>query len=356
MPIYDKRDPNNWYNTIPVRKAPDPMPPQGTVLDVDHISNGREMIVRIPVLPGHICRKQKDDETYIQLITETHYDPESKQMRNTKVIIGRDFSWYYPGMMIINDTFYDYFDLHGNICNTVFRKQLEQEAREKEEKERKKQEKEHEKKETENRKKEKSIQTIDDLFETEDEAEETTQQQAKKLPEGDTRTVDEIRESLLQKEKQLEEERRALERQKQDLERAWEEVQSIREEKLLLIAEKEKAHVDLLHYILGSHQHIVLEQAKRRPEKYMKLTQIHLINEILQEIRGLLAGSNASKYLHLAAEPQADDLEHHPGTTYGEMDTLLNAYGWAINAYRNNRLYEANEEEAYYEEDEEDEE
>ena len=352
MPIYDKRDPNNWDNTVPVRtRDGSDQPPQGTVFDSNYFIQGKNTLVKIPVLPGHICRKQKDDETYIQLITETHYDPESKQMRNTKVTIGSDFSWHYPGMMIINDTYLEYFNLEGQIINTAFRKQLDQEAREKEEKERKKQEKEREKKETENRKKEKSIQTIDDLFETEDEAEETTQQQAKKLPEGDTRTVDEIRESLLQKEKQLEEERRALERQKQELEKAWEEVQSIREEKLLLIDEKEKAHVDLLHYILGSHQHIVLEQAKRRPEKYMKLTQIHLINEILQEIRGLLAGSNASKYLHLAAEPQADDLEHHPGTTYGEMDTLLNAYGWAINAYRFNRLYEASEEEAYYEDE-----
>ena len=154
----------------------------------------------------------------------------------------------------------------------------------------------------------------------------------------------------------LEEDRRALERQKQELEKAWEEVQSIREEKLLLIDEKEKAHVDLLHDILKNHIRTITEQAKRRPEKYMKMTQIHLINEVLQETRELLSGSNASKYLHLAAEPQADDLEHHPGTTYGEMDALLTAYGWAMKAYRYNRLYEADEEDGYYNEDEEDEE
>ena len=88
----------------------------------------------------------------------------------------------------------------------------------------------------------------------------------------------------------------------------------------------------------------------------MKQTQIRHINEILQEIREMLAGSNASRCLHLAEEPREDDLEHYPGTTYGEMDILLNAYGWAMSACRYNRLYEEEEEEEEEENEEEKEE
>ena len=81
------------------------------------------------------------------------------------------------------------------------------------------------------------------------------------------------------------------------------------------------------------------EQAKRRPDALMRLTQIRAINEILDELRHYFAGSESENYLHLAEEPREDDLEHHPGTTYGEMDILLAAYRWTIHAFRYNSLY-----------------
>lgn len=345
MPIYSRLDSRNWTeNTAALAQHRSPSP-SGTEekKEKDFFTQGDNTFVKIPELPGHICRKHdpESNDTSIQLITETHYDPESRQMRNTKVTLGIDVSGFYPGMMLIRDAYFDYFDLHGKIINTAFRKQLEAEDRKKEEKKTGKTER------------------ILRAGETKAAAAEQTEQQAEKqaenLPEGDARTVDEIRESLLLKEKQLEEERKALEAERRELEREKEETESLREEKLLTLAEKEKAHASLLNDILTSHQHTVMEQAKRRPEKFMKQTQIRIINEILQEIREMLAGSNAYRYLHLAEEPREDDLENHPGTTYGEMDILLNAYGWAMSACRYNRLYEeaAEDNEEEKEEDEE---
>ena len=72
----------------------------------------------------------------------------------------------------------------------------------------------------------------------------------------------------------------------------------------------------------------------------MRLTQIRAINEILDELRNYFAGSESERYLHLAEEPREDDLEHHPGTTYGEMDILLTAYRWTVHAFRYKSLYE----------------
>ena len=347
MPYYSRLDSRNWSENAAALTERGPSSPSGTEekKDKDYFFEGHNTFVRIPELPGHICRKHDPESnvTSIQLITETHYDPESKQMRNTKVTIGTDVSCFYPGMMLIKDAFFDYFDLHGKIFNTAFRKQLEEEARKKEEKKTRKTERILQAGETETAATEQA----------EEQAERQAEEQTENLPEGDTRTVDEIRESLLLKEKQLEEERKALEAERRELEKAREEVENIREEKLLTLAEKEKAHATLLSEILDSHQHTVMEQAKRRPDKFMKQTQIRHINEILQEIREMLAGSNAFRYLHLAEEPREDDLEHYPGTTYGEMDILLNAYGWAMSARRYNRLYWEAEEDSKEEKDEE---
>ena len=121
MPYYSRLDSRNWSENAAALMERGPSSPSGTEekKDKDYFFEGHNTYVRIPELPGHICRK---------------HDPESKQMRNTKVTIGTDVSSFYPGMMLIKDAFFDYFDLHGKIFNTAFRKQLEEEARKKEEK------------------------------------------------------------------------------------------------------------------------------------------------------------------------------------------------------------------------------
>ena len=94
----------------------------------------------------------------------------------------------------------------------------------------------------------------------------------------------------------------------------------------------------------------------------MRLTQIRMINEILKELQEWFAGTEAEDYLHLAEEPREDDLEHHPGTTYGEMAILLSAYTHTVSACRYGRLYwksgtpvnpEEEEDEEYDEEEDE---
>ena len=53
----------------------------------------------------------------------------------------------------------------------------------------------------------------------------------------------------------------------------------------------------------------------------------------------IFTGTEAEDYFHLAQDPREDDLEHYPGTTYGEMAILLSAYEWTISAFLMKHLY-----------------
>jgi len=152
--------------------------------------------------------------------------------------------------------------------------------------------------------------------------------------------MDEIKAALIEKEKRLDEKLKQAEEGLKELEENKKVLEELQEVRILTLQEKEKAHIELLNDFLENYIDSVREQAKRRPDGLMRLTQIRAINEILDELRNYFAGSESERYLHLAEEPREDDLEHHPGTTYGEMDILLTAYRWTVHAFRYKSLYE----------------
>ena len=108
--------------------------------------------------------------------------------------------------------------------------------------------------------------------------------------------------------------------------------------------EQFKDHIRLLHNILGSYQDTVDAQAKRKPTLHMTPKEIRTINEILRELQEAFQGTDAEDYLHLAEEPDEEDRENHPGTTYGEMSLLLSAFQWSISAFQYGNLYLKNTE------------
>ena len=84
--------------------------------------------------------------------------------------------------------------------------------------------------------------------------------------------------------------------------------------------------------MLESYQETVGQQAKKKPDAPMTPKQIRTINELLSELRTILAGCETEDYLHLAEEP--DPTTNTPGTTNGEMALLLSAYQYTLHAYR----------------------
>ncbi len=306
--------------------------------NVYRFSNGM-IYAKIPKITGRIFKRKAEnrDTTYIELVISTAYDPEKKQMRNRKVIIGEDLSDFFPGLMIPNQNYFSYFGRDGSKIPEKLQgsnKQAPGSEGPDEEKEKPKGNRippEKEKSGAEGKETE-TIQT---------QRKETARPAVPK-----ERTVDEIRESLLKKEKLLDEQLRKLRQQQQEADRALRQLQESREELDELIEsrkfeneEKARAHINLLDNILGGHLDVVKEQAKRRPDTFMRFSQIRTINEVLQELRKNFSDTEAEDYLHLAEEPREDDLEHYPGTTYGEMAILLSAYTCTISAFRYDHLY-----------------
>ena len=167
------------------------------------------------------------------------------------------------------------------------------------------------------------------------------------------RTLDEIKASILEKEKLLEQKLQAADeeirkykqknREMDDILReareAKEEIDVIKDAKKFAANDKLKQHLRFLDNILDSHAVTVKEMAKKKPGLLMSKRQIQTINEIMEEIREYFSTSSAAEYLHLAEEPQEEDLENHPGTTYGEMALLLSAYRYTMHAYECGHLY-----------------
>ena len=87
------------------------------------------------------CFKNRENEfgrvtRYVELITERRYDKEKKQSRNKRVCIGIDISHIYPGMMIINEKYHDYFNKNGDL---IFSPRIEVREEKKKTKEKKEQ-------------------------------------------------------------------------------------------------------------------------------------------------------------------------------------------------------------------------
>lgn len=335
MPIIDKRDRNNWYNSIPIsnqREAYNPFLDPNVDVDTLEINEVRQSydtkIAKIPKIKHRIFRRTEGSGTHVIFLVDEWYDQEKGQMRNKKVDIGTDLGGFLPGRMIVNkDNYYKYFNIHGQLINDPLKKRRDQKAKEAADKE------------EAGAAARREAETVERAAFVQKETIEETGTETILPEQEEERSVDEIKAALIEKEKLLDEKLKQAEEGLKELEENKKVLDELQDVKVLALEEKEKAHIDLLNEFLESYIDSVREQAKRRPDGLMRLTQIRAINEILDELRNYFAGSESERYLHLAEEPREDDLEHHPGTTYGEMDILLTAYRWTVHAFRYKSLY-----------------
>ena len=335
MPIIDKRDRNNWYNSIPIsnqREAYNPFLDPNVDVDTLEINEVRQSydtkIAKIPKIKHRIFRRTEGSSTHVIFLVDEWYDQEKGQMRNKKVDIGTDLGGFLPGRLIVNkDNYYKYFNIHGQLINDPLKKRRDQKAKEAADKE------------EAGAAARREAETVERAAFVQKETIEETGTETILPEQEEERSVDEIKAALIEKEKLLDEKLKQAEEGLKELEENKKVLDELQDVKVLALEEKEKAHIDLLNEFLESYIDSVREQAKRRPDGLMRLTQIRAINEILDELRNYFAGSESERYLHLAEEPREDDLEHHPGTTYGEMDILLTAYRWTVHAFRYKSLY-----------------
>ena len=326
MPYYNK-ELSDWVRSLPVRGARKGYNPlddpnfDADKLEVNEIDMGSCSFAKVPKIADRIRETHSEEkgETYIELITDRERDDQTGEIREKTVRIGTDLGRLLPGMMAINEEYHKYFDLKGNLLNDPLgRKEAEEREKARAEAEKKAAEQAAREKERAKQVPQKTVKTV----------------------RGAERTVDEIKESLLQKERELEEKLHLAKVGLRELKEKKEELDELIEARHFEYEERERAQISLLSSILHNHLTIVETQAKRKPDMLMRRSQIRTINEILKELRDYFSGSNAADYLHLAEEPHEDDLEHFPGTTYGEMAVLLAAYSSTLHMFSMEALYE----------------
>ena len=304
------------------------------------------IIAKIPKIPGRISRRKKGDsnEYFIEFITERHYDKESQQTRNAKTIIGTDVSGFLRGMMIINDHYHKYFDRAGNLIHDPMKGQEEPEEEETREEapvpagEPIPQDPDERERGTEAMKANDNEPVTDPKAEPETKTDEPNQLPV--ITDAD----------LLQREEAVREREEQALRKEEELNEAVQKLNELRriveDQRMQNIAREmqiETDHIRLLAQILDNHCDTIREQAKRRPNVPMTVGQVRIINELLSEIREYLAGCETEKYLKLAEEPaeekEGENGEDHPGTTYCEMDLILDAYYYTLAASRSGSLW-----------------
>ena len=317
MPIFNKRDLNNYYNRIPVERKPSDWKPfSADELKENEIECGAVMLAKLPRITGRIGRKnrRKDNKvtTYIELILDRGYDSEKQQSRNKRVPIGIDVSHIFPGMMIINDKYHDYFDRKGNL---IYQPEPE----------------------------ENDQQQIQETAETEPEPAEIGEtkiiealdiQPNDQAPAAEAQEEDYPNQSSYITARETEDMSDYKQEPQDDAEKqkADEEIQTkIRDEARL------KDHIDFLNSILWKYKETIEEQAKKRPDKHLTLYQLHRINELLRELKEIFKDCEADNYLQLAEEPDEDSPESN--MTYADMDILLSTYTCTLSSYHMGKMW-----------------
>ena len=285
MPIVDKRDRGNWYNSIRVNRDPWKFF-SADKLKGNEIECGSEVLAKIPNIPGKISRKNVRNGDYvthyITFVTERVYDPEKHQNRNKKVIIGVDISHIYDGMMIVNDRYYDFFDHDGKL---IWRGE------------------EEEKNET-------AVTTETEDVEDGNVGDSSLVSQsetAKTVPLCPRENVDLFPEEEDSDEEILEE----LEQER-----------------------REKDRLEFLSNVLSMYREEVEEQARKRPEAEMTPYQIQRINELLQELKDFFGKYDIEGYLKLIGEGEVE------GGNVWDVMMVLAAYRCCLSSYRMGRLWE----------------
>jgi len=97
----------------------------------NEVKMGDAFVVRIPKIEGKTSLRKGEYADYVEYKVDGWYDPEKKQNRNRKVIIGQVI-YPIPGSMLPNENYYKYFDRATGYekTNTEGAEGMEQEAEE----------------------------------------------------------------------------------------------------------------------------------------------------------------------------------------------------------------------------------
>ena len=268
---------------------------------------GAVTLVRIPKIDGKISERNQEDRTYIEYIYTTWYDPETKQNRNRKKIIGRYID-FFPGFMIPNENYSLYFDFETG-------KELPRPKEEEDDtttstttKEKTEFRNPTDQTPTPNPKTKKS--TTQSPENTQSKTDNPTSNTTpmtydpnKKLTaQGHKELVSALLQA--QQQQQQEEARKAIEEAKiseDEEERRW------AEEREQYIAYKE--HFELIRSIFNEIYDTIQKQARKRPNAVVSLYTIQRINETIAEIQDLLKDSEVENYIILLNEPQEAEPE-----------------------------------------------
>jgi len=280
----------------PVEKQVQSMSPQeetkltwnfdATKLITNEIIFEDTVLTKIPEIPGRINRRKRpeSDIEYIEMVLERHYDPASRQTRKKRISIGTDASSVFPGMMIPNETYYQYFDHDGNWIAPETDPEMKK------------------------------------ALEKWKAAREAQQGNASRAEErsGEERTMG------------TEQEKDESEAAEETEENEAAEDQSMRQMVNQYVRNKE--HFKYLHMLFLDYHSIVTTQTKKKPQLLMTVYQVVRINELLTELKKLFEGTDMAPYLKLVEIPEKIDGDFAP-VTYGDMAILLKPYYRAINVY-----------------------
>ena len=295
-------------------------------LTVNQFEAGGKTIAKIPKIKGRITRfkpRKNSDTCYIQLIIGRAYDREKRQSRNVKVTIGTDISGFLRDMMIVNEHYTEYFDIHGKLYNDPLGKA--------------------EKKRKAKVKPEDSI-TSRTTVQTNDrdaQPDGNTCKPTESTPiDQEEPTEEQMLEELKRKQALLDQMIAETEQRNEELKQAREELDSIRMVRMVQKQEEQANHINFLSNILSGHWEIIERQASKKPDAAMSVSQIRMMNEILAELQQIFTGIVGDNYLKLAQEPTEDQNpgKGSAGTTYGEMAIILQAYMSMILGYRTGKL------------------
>lgn len=334
MPVFYRGKRMSWYipgmdpreniNLDPQTFNPDMLPG-------NEIRQGGDAkpLAKIPRIPGRISIRK---DGYVELIISRYYDKEAKQSRNRKEIIGSAASDILPGMMMTNDTYYEYFDIHGNLVNDPMKKEAQETEKPAEEPFQTEESFEQELQQAEKVPQQAEVKPKPKPIIPQQQLQQTRQNQTEEKP-----TEPNIDEVLRRKEQDLKNLNATIRKRQKELEELDEEIEDRKEELYFQTQDVQKEHIRLLSYILDHIMDTVKVQAAKKPGVPMSLKQIRSINEILSELKEFFTGCETEDYLHLAEEPDPDN--DNPGTTNGEMAILLGPYQYTISAFLNNYLH-----------------
>lgn len=284
-------------------------------LEGNEIQNGDQTLAKIPKIPGMISRRTKKDgnfvTTYIELILSHTYDKDKKQSRNRRVIIGTDISHIFPGMMVINDKYHDYFDTKGNLI-----------AKTREDNPKDKNPKDNDPKGERQTEKAEPMEQPNE--QPEDQPQPQTQQQPQSQPNPQTEPREEDEDDWDEDDEDPEED------------------DEIRQ--MLQKSQYRRDRTEYLNSLLIEYKTTIDEQAKRRPDKPLTLYQIRRINELLAEVMDILSDYDTGTFLRLAEEPTEDNTDTKNNTnkqpiTYADMAILLSAFYCTMFSYRTHQLW-----------------